>query len=75
MIVWGGWSGAGVQINTGGRYNPVTNAWSATSLVGAPDARYQHTAVWTGSEMIVWGGTGNGGVLNTGSRYNPLACP
>ena len=22
----------------------------------APNARYFHTAVWTGSEMIVWGG-------------------
>ena len=21
-----------------------------------PHARYAHTAVWTGSEMIVWGG-------------------
>ena len=23
---------------------------------GAPAARVRHTAVWTGSEMIVWGG-------------------
>jgi hypothetical protein len=28
--------------------------------------------VWTGSEMIVWGGQGNGGIyLNTGGRFNP----
>ena len=26
---------------------------------GAPAARYDHTAVWTGSEMIVWGGYGS----------------
>ena len=26
------------------------------STTNAPDTRYLHTAVWTGSEMIVWGG-------------------
>ena len=34
--------------------------------------RIAHTAVWTGSEMIVWGGvdyTFND--CNTGGRYNP----
>ena len=25
-----------------------------------PLRRYEHTAVWTGSEMIVWGGDDNG---------------
>ena len=30
-----------------------------------------HTAIWTGSEMIVWDGADNGGTLNTGGRYNP----
>jgi len=28
-----------------------------TSTIGAPAARTGHTAVWTGSEMIVWGGS------------------
>ena len=33
-----------------------------------------HTAVWTGSEMIVWGGAdGGSGYLNDGGRYNPAA--
>ena len=54
MIVWGGeFSG---YSNTGGRYNPSTDSWTATSLTNAPSARDGHTAVWTGSEMIVWGG-------------------
>jgi hypothetical protein len=34
----------------------MDNTWSATSLTGAPSVRNQHTAVWTGTEMIVWGG-------------------
>src|ERR1700730_374927 len=42
--------------------------WSATSTTNAPSPRSDHTAVWTGSEMIVWGG---GGYSNTGGRYNP----
>lgn len=52
MIVWGGDN----PLNTGSRYDPVANSWSATSLVNVPDARYYHTAIWTGNQMIVWGG-------------------
>ena len=29
------------------------DTWTATSTIDAPDARTNHTAVWTGSEMIV----------------------
>jgi len=47
------------------------DAWGATSTVNAPAARDLHTAVWTGSEMIVWGGTNFSNYLNTGGRYNP----
>ena len=42
--------------NTGSRYNPSSSSWSATSIgANVPGARYYHTAVWTGTEMIVWG--------------------
>jgi hypothetical protein len=57
MIIWGGDFGNGpTWLNTGGRYNPSTNTWVTTSLTNAPTARALHTAVWTGNEMIVWGG-------------------
>ena len=36
--------------------NACTDQWGATSTANAPEARLNHTAVWTGSEMIVWGG-------------------
>jgi len=36
----------------------IEDTWTATA--GAPSARSNHTAVWTGSEMIVWGGLGAG---------------
>src|SRR5439155_17957292 len=44
-------------------------SWTATSSTGAPAGREFHTAVWTGSQMIVWGGFGATGYLNTGGRY------
>jgi len=72
LIVWGGElvSGGNQQFSWGGRYNPATNSWAAVHFPG-PQMRSQHGAVWTGSEMLVWGGTGVGGTLNTGARYNP----
>src|SRR5437867_10715204 len=72
MVVWGGlyYDGSYHYVNTGGRYNPSTDSWTATSTTSAPAGRYEHTAVWTGSGMIVWGGF-NGSYLNTAGRYNP----
>jgi N-acetylneuraminic acid mutarotase len=75
MVIWGG-SGVllGEELNTGGRYNPSTDSWIATSVTNAPAARYFHTGVWSGKEMIVWGGYSggiNGNQLNTGGKYNP----
>src|SRR5436190_10769701 len=72
MIIWGGSPDAGQSfMNAGGQYNPTTDSWTATSTTSAPAARDDHTAVWTGSEMIVWGGTDGSSYLNTGGRYNP----
>jgi N-acetylneuraminic acid mutarotase len=75
MVVWGGVGGGdAAPTNTGARYNPSTNAWTATPTAGAPSARYAPTAVWTGTEMIVWGGSpvvAGASRLNTGARYNP----
>src|SRR4029077_479178 len=64
-IVWGGYP----YTRTGRRYNPSTDSWTAISIVGAPSARYVHTAVETGGEMIVWGGTDDINRWNTGGRY------
>ena len=76
MIVWGGANFDSQSVlNTGGRYDPVSDTWTATNLTNAPTARFHHTAVWTGNEMIVWGGgltNPFGTVLNTGARYNPV---
>ena len=72
MLVW-------VDKRLGGlRYNPLTDTWKEISTIGAPEpepdpfgvaqwGELQTTAVWTGSEMIVWDG-----FQAIGGRYNPL---
>ncbi|OGF65014.1 MAG: hypothetical protein A2Y62_14410, partial [Candidatus Fischerbacteria bacterium RBG_13_37_8] len=75
MIIWGGkGSGSTNYFKSGGRYNPASDSWIATSTVNAPNGRRNHSAVWTGGEMIVWGGfyqDSSSHYVNTGGRYNP----
>ena len=48
------------------------DAWAATASSSAPTLRYLDSAVWTGTEMIIWGGyDGVTPRVNTGGRYNP----
>src|SRR5215472_8345938 len=54
---------------SGGADGCINDSWTATAA-DHPFPRTDHTAVWTGSEMIVWGGN-SGTYLNTGERYNP----
>ena len=68
MIVWSGnIPGGPVPFWDGGRYDPVADTWRPISLTGAPPSRWYASAVWTGQEMIVWGGGG----LKSGGRYDP----
>ncbi len=79
MIVWGGFSCLGcanAELATGGRYDPALDRWTPISIIGAPVARGNHTAIWTGAQMIVWGGETDGGIgqltlLNSGGSYDP----
>jgi N-acetylneuraminic acid mutarotase len=73
MIVWGGFGTfyGSEWLNSGGRYDPPTDSWLPTASSNAPEGRYFHTAVWTGTEMIVWGGVGSRALLDSGGRYDP----
>jgi hypothetical protein len=74
MIVWGGLAGSTTYFNTGGRYAPSTNAWLPTSTGGGlPTARANFTAVWSGTEIFIWGGANASGKFADGSRYSPNA--
>jgi Galactose oxidase, central domain/Stigma-specific protein, Stig1/Kelch motif len=53
-------------------HSKCKNGFVTVSEVGAPEARYRGCAVWTGSEMFVWGGiTPEGILLNSGAMYDP----
>lgn len=79
LIVWGGYgvnrSGPAPIYGDGAAYNPTTERWRI--LPAAPiTARNGQTAVWTGSEMVVWGGYDAEGVesfhvTSDGAAYDP----
>src|SRR5437773_8084358 len=75
MVIWGGYyvnaTGVYVWLNTGARYDPVMDQWTSTSLNGAPTPR-GHSAVWTGKEMMIWGGSSNIPATGNGARYDPI---
>jgi hypothetical protein len=77
MIVWGG-EAVTAYTATGSSFDPSIaggGSWTTISAFGAPSARSRHTAVWTGTYMIIWGGRGvtptPGALVNTGARYRP----
>jgi hypothetical protein len=73
MVVWGGRDAFALTLstqNTGGAHEPVSGAWTLTDTLTAPPPRMSHTAVWSGAEMIVWGGrTDLSPGLSTGGRW------
>jgi hypothetical protein len=81
MIVWGGYSWGGSFPVTphlygdGAAYDPTTRTW--TAIAASPLApRVGSVAVWTGKEMLVFGGTGpdtSPGAYSGGAAYNPSA--
>jgi N-acetylneuraminic acid mutarotase len=73
LIVWGGGSDSNCYFyRAGGRYNPSTDTWQATPIVGVPSARMYHTGIWTGTDLIVWGGRDVFGTqFNNGGMYRP----
>ena len=61
-----------LHLNGDFRYDPAEDAWSATPANHVPEPRWQHSAIWTGSEMIVWGGTDKSDApLSSGARPAP----
>lgn len=76
MVVWGG-QGLDAELASGGRLlcdaGGLPVAWLATSAAGAPSARLGHSAVWTGSRMLVWGGLQGSTYLGDGAAYDPVA--
>jgi hypothetical protein len=70
MVVYGGTTvGFPTEaVITGGRYDPASDTWAATTTEHAPEQIYPH-AVSTGAEMMLWAGFYSLG----GARYDPAA--
>jgi hypothetical protein len=75
VVVWGGGGNGQRALNDGAAYDPATDTWRplpASPLAGGPpNTGYNepgYSAVWTGDEMLIWGGAASGG-----AAYNPAA--
>jgi N-acetylneuraminic acid mutarotase len=74
MFVWGGEGTSSADLERargiGAAYDPATDRW--TVLPHAPGATgLGQTIVWTGREMLVWGGLSGRGVFTSGVEYRP----
>jgi N-acetylneuraminic acid mutarotase len=73
MLVWGGPESQPHPerpIAVGGTYDPARNRWNR--LFAAPSAPGKgQTAVWTGRQMIVWGGFSGPGPFSSGAAFTP----
>ena len=72
-LIWGGRSSSSGYLSDGMllEISPEGETlWNSIALptAGKPSARAYHTAVWTGSEAIIWGGCAGSTALNTGAR-------
>lgn len=57
LVAWGGITGEKpVYLGDGALYDPPTHTWRTLPTANAPSARAEHTAVWSGRELLVWGG-------------------
>lgn len=59
-------SGTSLAADRSWTFTTGSDYWAPITALGAPAGRSGHTAVWTGTQMIVWGGGSS-----TGGRYNP----
>ena len=72
VLVWGGVSGRnGTALPPHGEaYNPATSTWTALPM--APlHGRASPVAVWTGHQMIVWGGYFGSTAYTDGAAFTP----
>ena len=56
-------------------YDPVGDAWSPLTTDGQPTPRTGHALAWTGTDLLVWGGTtgarnGRSGLVGDGAAWN-----
>ncbi|MBW2993485.1 hypothetical protein KY317_02835, partial [Candidatus Woesearchaeota archaeon] len=60
----------GAKSNTASRSFTINQDWIPTST-SPLSGRAEHTAVWTGTEMFVWGGCNSTSYFDDGAKYDP----
>jgi hypothetical protein len=76
IFIWGGVNESGTALNSGALYDPRTDTWKVVaSDADTPTPRSLATAVWTGSDIVVWGGLDPVTMepLADGAIYDPVA--
>ena len=67
---WGMATNVAGVLNTGARYDIFDDAWSALAVSPLP-GRLGPTAVWSGNEMIIYGGTDEATYFDTAAEHIP----
>jgi N-acetylneuraminic acid mutarotase len=78
MYVWGGhnYGHSPWLLNDGARYNPASDTWTMMAYDSSITARTHHSTVWTGQQMIVFGGgLGEGTAITTAVGAVYTFCP
>lgn len=72
MVIWGG-DGPDGPFEDGAAYTPRADSWRLLP-VGPLSARNAPAAIWTGQEMLLWGGHGEaGGGHSDGAAFDPAS--
>jgi hypothetical protein len=80
MLVWGGAAdacadGSPGPCADGAAWQPASDRWRPITSGQRATPRTGHVAVWTGTEMLVWGGEvggcGAGATCSLGDIYRP----
>ena len=74
VFIWGGSDSSGVVLDSGAIYSPVNDSWTTIAKDAyTPTARVFASAVWTGSVVVVFGGSDATGATpyKDGAVYDP----
>jgi hypothetical protein len=70
LLVWGG-AVSGTDVDDGAIYSPGSDSW-AMMPAGPLAARNSHVVVWSGTDVVIWGGRqGDKDFQRDGARYDP----
>jgi len=73
VFIWGGLDADDNHLDSGAIYDPKSDTWTLVAIDGAtPSPRERAAAVWTGSRVLVVGGSSDSGYERDAALYNPV---